>query len=234
MRPWRSSAIPLLRVAASSYLLLREPPAALAFASPFLPPPLLSMPVWSLSSSTSSLPRDDDLPATSMNIVTFCSAVSVAAPKLWAVSLYDDTLTKDSFLASGRGVLQLLRPSQKALVPILGKRSGYEVGYSKRGACSWLRYDWVEAASISSYDDDDGDEYYETVELIPDCATYIHLKVISSTPAGDHLVTLCEVVQTSQWDKATRRIIPCLTSAASILDPSDVLYTGQLRQEGII
>lgn len=202
------------------------------------------MPVWSLASSTTSaLPRgdvDDDgalehnglLPASSMNIVSFCSSVSVAAPKLWIVSLYHNTLTKDSFLASGEGVLQLLRPAQKVLVPVLGKRSGYESGYSKRSECASLGFEWVPWST--SYDDG-ADAEYRVLELLPDCASYMHLKVLDTIPAGDHVVALCEVIRTSQWDEESRRIKPAAVDASSsALDATTVLYTGQLRQEGII
>lgn len=87
-----------------------------------------------------------------MNIVTFATPVSVAPPKLWAVSLYTDTMTRDAFFSSGTGVLQLLSPEQKNLVPLLGKRSGYEEGgYSKRNACQEVGYGWVKQSDI---DDD--------------------------------------------------------------------------------
>ena len=70
-----------------------------------------------------------------MNIITFASPASVAAPKLWTVSLYKNTMTREAFLSSRKGVLQLLTPSMKELVPVLGKRSGYEEGFSKRVEC---------------------------------------------------------------------------------------------------
>lgn len=109
----------------------------LAFASPSIPPPpLISMPVWSLASPVA----DDD---TSMNIVTFATPVSVAPPKLWVVSLYTNTMTRQSFLDSKVGVLQLLTPSMQDVVPVLGKRSGYEEGYSKRDECQKLGHGWI-------------------------------------------------------------------------------------------
>jgi Flavin reductase like domain len=221
------------------------------------PTPPLSMPVWSLSCSTEDLLKqivrrrnsvnddengdssDDDnlqLPATSMNIVTFCSPVSVAAPKLWIVSLYYDTLTKDSFIASGRGILQLLRPCHKMLVPILGKRSGYEPQYSKRDECSALGFGWLNA-TLKCEHNLDTTTHPSSVELLPSCAAYINLKVINTVPAGDHLVTLCEVVETYQWDFKTGILIDTAsstTNSLTALDPTTTLYTSQLRQEGII
>mmetsp|Transcript_996 Transcript_996/g.1302 ORF Transcript_996/g.1302 Transcript_996/m.1302 type:complete len:96 (-) Transcript_996:494-781(-) len=71
-----------------------------------------------------------------MNIVTFATPVSVAPPKLWMVSLYDGTRTKNSFFEHGQGVLQLLKHNHKQIVPLLGKRRGYEIGYSKAKVCS--------------------------------------------------------------------------------------------------
>ena len=110
----------------------------LAFASPSIPPPPpISMPVWSLASPILSSGE------TSMNIVTFATPVSVAPPKLWVVSLYTNTLTRHSFLTSKVGVLQLLAPSLKNVVPILGKRSGYEEGFSKRDKCEKVGYKWI-------------------------------------------------------------------------------------------
>lgn len=121
------------------------------FASPSIPPPPpISMPVWSLSSPiqspTASLTERD----TSMNIVTFAIPVSVEPPKLWAVSLYYNTLTRQSMVDSGMGVLQLLTPAQKHLVPILGKRSGYEKGFSKRIECQKLGFEWIKGGRQSN------------------------------------------------------------------------------------
>jgi flavin reductase (DIM6/NTAB) family NADH-FMN oxidoreductase RutF len=199
------------------------------------PPPAISMPVWSLTCSTGSLLQirkdngdnvssndDTPLPTTSMNILTFCTPVSVAAPKLFVISLYYNTLTKDSFLASGQGILQLLRPSQKILVPILGKRSGYESGFSKGDTCTALGFTWA-TTSIGSKDK-------QPIDILPNCAAYIQVKLVNTIPAGDHLVTLCELVQSFEWRDGT--LVP--TSASAPLDSASALYTGQLRQEGII
>jgi len=70
-------------------------------SSPIPPPPSMSMPVWSLACPTIDAAEQK----TSMNIMTFCTPISVS-PKLWALSLYDNTLTKDSALASKRATLQ--------------------------------------------------------------------------------------------------------------------------------
>lgn len=272
------------------------------------PPPPVSMPVWSLAACTDALVQNtkreendgknsvkgrslslSSFPSTSMNIVTFCTAVSVSPPKLWIISLYHDTLTKDAFLASGRGVLQLLRPRHKELIGILGKRSGYEAGYSKRTECLAKGFVWTSATTttrraksmeqpsslpskeIDNYtnqqdvehlvvDDfnDEDDPAAEILELLPDCALYIHVRVRETMPAGDHVVALCEVTQTSEWDETLRNVVRCsinsnnngdagppeskdttvASAAATViipaLDPVSVLYTGQLRSEGIL
>lgn len=118
-------------------------------ASPSIPlPPAISMPVWSLAARHVD---NDNTPETSMNIVTFCTPVSVAPPKLWAVSLYMNTMTRDAFLDSSKvGVLQLLTPDMKHVVPLLGKRSGREEGYSKQEACQEIGFDWVDSSNSSS------------------------------------------------------------------------------------
>jgi Flavin reductase like domain len=227
-------------VAFSSSILL-EPGAA--FANKIPPPPPISLPVWSLAVSTRALQQQQQqaqqasiqLPGTSMNIVTFCSAVSVEPPKLWIVSLYYDTLTKDSFMAGGDdndkiAVLQLLRPAQKDLVPVLGKQSGYNMAFSKRRECMQRGFPWVTSTFASN---DDTTRQEETMELLPDCATYIYLKLVNTMPAGDHVVALCQVIRTDRWDGS--RIVPVADNTAQLpIDSDTVLYTGLLRQEGIL
>ena len=105
-----------------------------------------------------------------MNIVTFATPVSVAPPKLWIVSLYTNTMTRQAFLDSNGGVLQLLSPAQKHLVPLLGKRSGYEDGYSKETECEKAGYRWTmpttfqsdDSTDKSKYTDDDDDDGGDT------------------------------------------------------------------------
>jgi flavin reductase (DIM6/NTAB) family NADH-FMN oxidoreductase RutF len=211
------------------------------------PPPALSVPVWSLAATTAALDRARQdqslslsLPPTSMNIVTFTTAVSVAPPKLWMVSLYLDTLTKDAFLAAGYGVLQLLRPSHKMLIPILGQRSGYDVNHSKRQECRLQGYDWVELPPILPSPSAETasttlTKDVPTLQVLPDCASYVHLRVQSTIPASDHIVALCQVVASSYWDSAEGCVRPSLLDEPiSPLDSESVLYTGLLRQEGIL
>ena len=228
------------------------------------------------ATATTKEPPPLPLPTMSMNIVTFTTAVSVAAPKLYILSLYYHTLTKDAFIASGFGILQLLRPHQQHLVPILGQHSGYDNTmmnyYSKRIECERMGYPWVSTYVNCHQSNDDKQQQQQqqeeekeeddsfTLDLLPNCATYLHVKIVhrfdssgtsrtatgtSSTstaatlPAGDHLVVLCEVVATFQWDETTQTIIPTSWTnddnhKPPSLDATNVLYTGQLRQEGII
>jgi flavin reductase (DIM6/NTAB) family NADH-FMN oxidoreductase RutF len=240
-------------------------PATRRSSSPIPPPPPISMPVWSLACPAISLPSSpitetngtsespvettattEATPKTSMNIVTFATAVSVAAPKLWAVSLYHNTLTKDSFLASGSGVLQLLSSSsksssstntsnQKYLVPVLGKRSGYDdtastgTYLSKKDESGKLGFGWIRP-------NPDDFACPADLELLPECCTYISLRLQQIIPAGDHVVALCEVIDTGVWNQATKTVVSCanVVDAPQVFDPSSALYTGQLREEGII
>ena len=159
---------------------------------------------------------------TSMNIVTYAIPVSVAPPKLWIVSLYHGTLTKESFLSAGGGVLQLLAPSQKNLI-FLGKQSGFDTSKSKADGCSAKGYPWTR-------DHPFGDD----LSLISNCVSYIQLQVKDTMEAGDHVAVLCEVVQTGTWDDANKRIALSSHDGAPALDQSSVLYSGLLRQEGLI
>jgi hypothetical protein len=202
-----------------------------------------------------------------MNIVTFATAVSVVAPRRWIVSLYHGTCTKDSFLEHGYGVLQLLRPQQKTLVPILGKRSSYETQnkvlndnddddenrendddyyYSKKQACFELGFEWVEVPADSWYRTHSGRSRSSSssgnscLEILPNCAAYIELELESTLEAGDHVLVLCQVRGTWQWDPSLHRAVALdeagTTTAVTTthFDHDSALYTGQLRLEGII
>lgn len=138
------------------------------------------------------------------------------------------------------GVLQLLCPAQKHLVPVLGKRSGYEwQNYSKKEACSQLGYGWVCGDDDSSNfcDDKKSSSSSSTsippIELLPECASYIRIKLVETMEAGDHLAVLCEVTGTGSWDPEKQRVVASIESP-SALDHNTALYTGQLRKEGIL
>lgn len=165
-----------------------------------------------------------------MNIVTFATPVSVAPPKLWTVSLYTNTMTRDCCLESGVGVLQLLTPVMSQVVPLLGKRSGYEEGYSKQEACQEAGYEWVSSDSEFLVQHQGS---IPSMQFLPGCAVYIQLEVLSVIEAGDHDVALCQVVQTGVWDVANQKVVATDTPPEA-LDPRTALYTAQLRKEGII
>jgi len=156
-------------------------------------------------------------------------------------------MTKDSFGAARRGVLQLLRPAQTELVAILGKHSGYQendpIGSNKAQACATAGWPWINATEFAGM----------PVQLLPQCALYMVLEQESSSAAaepattrmdaGDHVVVLCRVVRTGKWDETRKQIVP-LTDAEddddgsatlkSGLGPDQVLYTGYLRQAGLL
>ena len=207
------------------------------------PPPSISMPVWSLACPRTKASRSDadtniagaDV---SMNIVTFATPVSVAQPKLWVVSLYHDTLTKDSFCEHKRGMLQLLQPNHKHLVPILGKRSGYEEGFSKEEESSKLGFPWytdnVRDKLSSSDRTSPLSMLQETPALLPQCPLYIELELVSLMDAGDHVVALCEVVGIGEWKESISMVVSLEETPTLSFDPKSALYTAQLRKEGII
>ena len=75
------------------------------------------------------------------------------------------------------------------------------------------------------------------LDLLPDCATYVILKLLSVQEAGDHDVALCEVTGTGYWDENAGVVAQHASEDSSIISPLDhdtALYTGILRQEGII
>lgn len=74
-------------------------------------------------------------------------------------------------------------------------------------------------------------------EVLPNCASYIQVKLKRVTDGGDHDVAICEVVGTGIWDGNKHTVIWLSENDdgnQSSLDPSSALYSGQLRGEGII
>mmetsp|Transcript_29018 Transcript_29018/g.67321 ORF Transcript_29018/g.67321 Transcript_29018/m.67321 type:complete len:119 (+) Transcript_29018:129-485(+) len=69
--------------------------------------------------------------------------------------------------------------------------------------------------------------------LLPQCASYIRLKLLSISEAGDHEVAICQVLGTGVWDDVVGKVVVAEVPAKP-LDPSLALYSGQLRSEGII
>ena len=67
-------------------------------------------------------------------------------------------------------------------------------------------------------------------------SSYLHFKLQSTVEAGDHLVTLCELMSTGTWDDDAQTIKRRSDNdiAVTPMDHTSVLYTGLLRKEGII
>ena len=186
--------------------------------------------------------------------MTFCTAVSVSAPKLWALSLYKNTMTKNCFFSNKVGILQLLNKKQCHLVPILGKRSGYEKDYDKEFECEKIGYKWTqcgkEEESIKNEYDDNRDDaennkssaseendnvFDQSIQVLPNCQSYIKFQIVQTMDAGDHEVALCQVLGVGQWDENVQRIVQIdMSDVQQSKDETDVLYTGYLRKEEII
>jgi len=223
------------------------------------PPPSVSVPVYSFAVPVSSkqnqreggiyvvedengnlITKSLSDVSTSMNIVTFCSPVNVAAPKLWMISLYKGTMTKLSFLKNKVGVLQLLTPEQSELVPLLGKRSSLEKDCSKENLCASAGFTW---STENIYNGETLEEFHDLdIKLLPKCASYIFLKLCDEQPvwdAGDHVVALCKVVGTGIWEdnhpsNGNVRLAVSEDQPQKPLNQESVMYTGYLRSIGVL
>ncbi|VEU36843.1 unnamed protein product [Pseudo-nitzschia multistriata] len=232
-------------------------------SSPIPPPPPISVPVWSFATASTE-PCNT---ITSMNIMTFCTPVSVSSPKLWALSFYHGTLTKDSFLGNddedndddvpSTGILQLLTYDHRHLVPILGKKSGRDI--DKSVACGEEGFPWwkipnpTPPTTLSSVDEtegfDTGDGRIKGFEVLPGCALYLQVECRRSSKslidAGDHVVAICKVTRTGVWQPELGKIQwldefnggdidTAMSLPLAAIDESRALYSGRLRQEGIL
>ncbi|KAL3805587.1 hypothetical protein HJC23_005831 [Cyclotella cryptica] len=145
-----------------------------------------------------------------------------------------DSFSQSRGTGHGVGILQLLTPKQSKLVPILGKKTGWDTSYSKKDECSremGLDQGWISIpGSVNS-------PKGLTFDVLPNCASYIQLKLKRVTDGGDHDVAICEVIGTGVWDDK-KESVHWLTESESRdqieLDSSSVLYSGLLREEGII
>jgi flavin reductase (DIM6/NTAB) family NADH-FMN oxidoreductase RutF len=93
------------------------------------------------------------------------------------VALYTHTATARNALATGRGVLQILRQQHKSLVPLLGKQSAHDV-------------DKLEAVQKQGF----GIVNRHGAPTLADAYGVVALKIVSVETAGDHHLALCEVV----------------------------------------
>lgn len=132
------------------------------------------------------------------------------------------------------------------LVPLLGKRSGYEEGYDKEKECSRAGFPWINvqctklfSKDISGHDDSERNSlkeshsYFDGMKVLPRCQSYIALKMIDSIEGGDHELALCEIIGVGAWDKEGGGVL-LSDGAADPKDETSVLYTGALRKEGVI
>jgi len=73
-------------------------------------------------------------------------------------------------------------------------------------------------------------------DVLPNCAS-IQVKLKRVTDGGDHDVAICEVVGVGIWNKEEQTVVwqsEDDNQSTAALDHTSVLYSGQLRQEGII
>ena len=77
------------------------------------------------------------------------------------------------------------------------------------------------------------------LDVLPNCASYLQVRLKRVTDGGDHDVAICEVIGTGVWNDAegSVRWLGDDDDAGSQhppLDHTTALYSGQLRDEGII
>ncbi len=78
-----------------------------------------------------------------------------------------------------------------------------------------------------------GDE--ERFEVLPGCASYIQVELKRVTDGGDHDVCIVQVLKTGVWDDVKKTVLWLEgNDQQPALDASTALYSGQLRNEGII
>lgn len=143
---------------------------------------------------------------------------------------------------SGIGVLQLLSINQSSLVPILGKHSGHDESYSKQDECALAGFPWVEkdvGSFLSSFDGDDDEtcdkNSFQEMHLLPECESYLKLRLLQTVEAGDHEVALCRIVDVGHWSDELRSVVSVnMEYVQKPKDEAEVLYTAQLRRESII
>lgn len=108
-----------------------------------------------------------------MNICTYVTPVSLK-PKLYLVAFYKNTLTEKLVKEQNEFVLQFLSIRHIKLIPLLGRKSGFDIDK--------LKYIQPQIS-------------YRQFILLPDLLAFVHLKVIQWTNGGDHDCAVCEVVQ---------------------------------------
>jgi len=191
-------------IAMSSFSDPPHPPSL----DPAKPPySLLSNPVYSLATS------DSQGNNRTLNLVTYASPISIV-PRYYALGLYRGTLSAESMLTTGCGVLQILALHHAPLFQLLGKTSGRDVD----------KYAELDRRGFPV-------KQFAAQRVLADCIGVMSLRIVSLSenklessggsntdtffPAGDHDVVICAVEEFDTFD--------------AFKEP---LYTGQLRKEG--
>ncbi|MFN5169269.1 MAG: flavin reductase family protein [Cyclobacteriaceae bacterium] len=147
----------------------------------------VDQPVYSISSFAHG--------KSNMNICTYAVPVSLK-PKQFIVAVYHGTRTLTNVQANPEFLLQYLTRSQARLVNLLGKKSGDRIDKMKRLS--------------------DEVAVYNGFHYLRKSMAFVHLRVLSWMPAGDHDCALCEVV------------------AYKNLNDSPPLTLRELKKQGII
>lgn len=196
-------------------------------------PPLLDVPVYSLSTLGKPSASDSQGRSGTMNILTYASPVSSAPNRMWCMSLYKGTLSHENFARERRGILQLLRPDHVHcsnignsaigseavgdLIRVLGGASGRDV--DKRESCAKLGFVWDKLSQIGEVNEEEDDSW---PLVLPSCLYYLKLELVGDLiDCGSHEAALCRVVAMLSGDDANDLEL-------------DLLSTRQLRRESII
>ena len=134
--------------------------------------PLLSSPVFSLSTVGPSIPT--------MNILTYASPVGITPNRLWAISIYKKTQSWKNWQETQAGTLQLLSPGHASVVPCLGGLSSAS-DLTKSLLCGKLGFPWSQRGTLPP--------------ILPRCPSYISISQVGEAiDAGDHEVVICKVL----------------------------------------
>lgn len=134
----------------------------------------VDQPVYSISSLADGKPN--------MNICTYAVPVSLK-PKQFIVAVYHGTRTLTNVRANPEFLLQYLSRSQAKWVNLLGKKSGNRIDKMKRL--------------------NDELAVYNGFLYLKKSMAFVHLRVLSWMPAGDHDCALCEVVAYQNLNEST-------------------------------
>ena len=137
------------------------------------------MPVYSLATAPDATGATvgDSAARPSMNITTYCCPVTIKPTRRFAVALYTHTATARNMLATGKGVLQVLRKQHVDVVSLLGKQSAHDIDKLEE-----LKARGFEIVTRRG------------VPTLADALGVIELEIVSLETAGDHHLALCEVV----------------------------------------